>query len=140
MVLVDTSAWIELHRANGDIAVKRAVCGLLDEFEATLCGPVEMEFLGGARPDQRDRLQSWFRVLPYLRNDQKLWRNAARNYSNLRQHGLTVPWNDILIATITLGANCRLYATDQHFSAMAPILGLALYQPGYGGMFAPESD
>lgn len=140
MVLVDTSAWIELHRAQGSLAVKLAVRGLLDEFEATLCGPVELEFLGGAHPRERDRLRAWCNVLPYLRNDQKLWRKAADNYSLLRQQGITVPWNDVLIATLSLEANCRVYSVDAHFDAMAPVLGLALYQPGYGGMFTPENE
>jgi len=140
MVLVDTSAWIELHRRDGDPAVKLAVRGLLDEFEATLCGPVEMEYLGGANPGERDRLQAWCGVLPYLRNDQKIWRKAARNFSLLRQHGITAPWNDVLIATLALEAGCRVYAVDKHFTAMAPIIGLPLYQPGYGGSFNPESN
>jgi predicted nucleic acid-binding protein len=138
MVLVDTSVWIELHRRDGDPGVKLAVRGLLDEFEAALCGPVEMEYLGGARPADRERLQAWCNVLPYLRNDQKIWRKAAANFSLLKQKGLTAPWTDVLIATIALDADCRVYAVDKHFTAMAPILGLRLYQPGYGGMFSPE--
>ena len=140
MVLVDTSAWIEAHRLTGDPAVKLAVRGLLDEFEATLCGPVEMEYLGGAHPEERDRLQAWCSVVPYLRNDQKIWRKAATNFTKLRQQGLTAPWNDVIIATLALNANCRIYAVDRHFTAMAPILGLSLYQPGYGGTFNPESN
>jgi hypothetical protein len=138
MVLVDTSAWIELHRRDGNPAVKFAVRGLLDEFEATLCGPVEMEYLGGARPAERERLQAWCNILPYVRNDQKLWRKAAANFALLKQKGVTAPWNDVLIATIALEADCRVYAVDKHFAAMAPILSLRLYEPGYGGMFNPE--
>ena len=138
MVLVDTSAWIELHRRDGNPAVKLAVRGLLDEYEAALCGPVEMEYLGGARPEDRERLQAWCNVLPYLRSDQKVWRKAARHFSLLRSHGLTAPWNDVLIATIALDHGCRLYAVDKHLEAMAPILGIKWYQPGYGGSFQPE--
>ena len=138
MVLVDTSAWIAMHRRDGDAAVKLAVRGLLDEFEATLCGPVEMEYLGGARPGERERLQAWCAVLPYLRNDQKIWRQGAANFSKLRRNGVTAPWNDVLVATLALGADCRLYACDRHFPGMAEVLGLRLYEPGYGGCFNPE--
>lgn len=132
MVLVDTSAWIEAHRL--------AVRGLLDAFEATLCGPVEMEFLGGARPEERDRLQAWCSVIPYLPNDQRIWRRAATHYSLLRRNGLTVPWNDVLIATLALDADCRVYAVDKHFTAMAPILELKLYTPGFAGTFRPPTE
>jgi predicted nucleic acid-binding protein len=140
MVLVDTSAWIEAHRWQGAPAFKLAVRGLLDAYEATFCGPVEMEFLGGARPQERERLQAWCSVVPYLRNDQKLWRQAAAHFSKLRSGGLTVPWNDLLVATLALTADCRVYAVDAHFTAMAPILGLRLYTPGYGGQFRPEGE
>ncbi len=138
MVLVDTSAWIEMHRRDGNAAVKLAVRGLLDEYEAALCGPVEMEYLGGARPADRERLKAWCNILPYLRNDQKLWRLAGANFARLRAEGLTAPWNDVLIATIALEHDCRVYAVDKHFDAMAPVLGLRLYRAGYGGMFSPD--
>ncbi|MDP3851761.1 MAG: PIN domain-containing protein [Luteolibacter sp.] len=138
LVLVDTSAWIESHRRDGDAAVKLAVRGLLDEFEAALCGPVEMEYLGGARPQERERLQAWCNILPYIRSDQKLWRRAAVNFSLLKSKGVTAPWNDVLIATIALENGCRVYAVDKHFTAMAPLLGFHLYQPGYGGSYNPE--
>lgn len=138
LVIVDTSAWIEAHRSDGSPAVKLAVRGLLDEFEAALCGPVEMEYLGGARPEERERLQAWCNVLPYIRNDQKLWRKAAGNFSLLKKSGITVPWNDVLIATVALENGCRVYAVDKHFTAMAPLLGFHLYQPGYGGSYNPE--
>jgi predicted nucleic acid-binding protein len=140
MVLVDTSAWVEFFRRKGDPAVKLAVRGLLDAFEATLCGPVELEFLGGARPDEKDRIQAWFNILPYLRNDQKIWRKAAETWSKMRAHGTMVPWNDAIIATLALGADCRVYAVDKHFTAMATHLGLRLYTPGYSGMFRPENE
>ena len=140
MVLVDTSVWIEGHRLQGDPSVKLALRGLLDAFEATLCGPAELEFLGGARREERERLRAWCSIVPYLRNDQRLWRKAADHYADLRQHGLTIPWNDALIATLALDADCRVYAVDKHFTAMAPLLGLRLYTPGYAGTFRPEKE
>jgi len=140
MVLVDTSAWVEFFRHQGDLAVKLAVRNLLQEFEATLCGPVELEFLGGALPHERKLIQAWFNILPYARNDQKIWRKAADLYSRMRSKGTTVPWNDALIASVSLEQDCRIYAVDKHFTAMAPVLGLSLYQPGYGGTYNPESN
>lgn len=138
LVLVDTSAWIELHRRDGSPAVKLAVRALLDEFAAALCGPVEMEYLGGARSAERERLQAWCNVLPYIRSDQKLWRKAAANFSLLKSNGITAPWNDVLIATIAVDAECRVYAVDKHFTAMAPVLRFPIYQPGYGGRYNPD--
>lgn len=138
MVLIDTSAWIEFFRRDGDPAVKLAMKALVEELEATLCGPVEMEFLGGVRPKERRRIQSRFDILPYLTNDQKIWREAATQFAVLRKKGVTVPWNDVLIATLALRCDCRIYAVDQHFESMSQHLGLRLYTPGFNGSFAPE--
>ena len=139
MVIVDTSAWIEFFRRDGSPAVKLAMKTLIEELEATLCGPVEMEFLGGARHHERPRIQSRFEILPYLSNDQKLWREAADHYATLRSVGVTLPWNDALIAAIALREDCRVYAIDSHFESMAQHLGLRLYTPGHNGSFVPES-
>lgn len=89
MVIVDTSAWIEFFRRDGKLQVKLAVKALLEEYEATLCGPVEMEFLGGAYAREREKLKKWFDVIPYLPNDQKLWRKASETYATLRAKGVT---------------------------------------------------
>jgi predicted nucleic acid-binding protein len=138
MVIVDTSVWIEASRRDGKQDVKLALHGLLDAYEATLCGPVEMEFLGGARVEEKARLQAWCNILPYYRCDQKIWRKAATNFSTLRSRGVAAPWNDVLIATISREADCRIYASDRHFELMAPILHLTLYQPGYMGGYSPD--
>lgn len=138
MVIVDTSAWITFFRRDGDAFTKLAVKGLIDEYEATLCGPVEMEFLGGAFPHEREKIQAWFDIIPYLPNDQKIWRKASTVYADLRKVGVTAPWNDVLIATMTMEAGCRVYSVDKHFDLMAKHLPLFQYEPGYNGGFAPE--
>ena len=139
MVLIDTSAWIEFFRRDGNPVVKLAMKALVEELEATLCGPVEMEFLGGARAHERARIQSRFDILPYLSNDQKIWRQAATNYAALRAEGVTVPWNDVIIASLAIREGCRTYAVDQHFEWMGKHLGLRLYKPSYNGSFRPEA-
>lgn len=139
MVIVDTSAWIEFFRRDGDPGVKLAMKALVEELEATLCGPVEMEFLGGARPHERGRIQSRFDILPYLNNDQKLWREAATTYAKLRGAGATLPWNDVLIATLALQQDLRLYSVDPHFELMSRYLKLRLYRPGYNGSFQADA-
>ena len=138
MVIIDTSAWVEFFRRDGDPRVKLAVKGLLDAFEGALCGPVEMEFLGGARPGEMKAIKTWFDIAPYARNNQEIWRMAATNFSKLKAAGFTIPWNDILIASIAIEKKVTVYAHDKHFPVMAEHLGLRLYTPGYNGMFNPD--
>ena len=140
MVIIDTSAWVEFFRRDGDPHVKLAVKGLLDAYQCALCGPVELEFLGGARPHEVPRIRAGFDILPYVRSDDKLWRLAAANYGKLRTAGHTMPWNDVLIATLALRRNFSVYAHDKHFHIMAELLGLVLYRPGYNGMFNSDYE
>jgi len=58
----------------------------------------------------------------------------------LRSKGLTVPWLDVLIATIAIHDGVRLYATDAHFHEIAKHSGLLIYRPGYGGSFNDSDD
>jgi predicted nucleic acid-binding protein len=137
MVLVDSSAWIEAARRNGDLACKVAIEALLDEDEAALTGPVRLEVLGGARPDDRKRLQGYLSLLPFFPVEEIDWQAAIGNGWTLRDRGLAIPWNDLLVATLALRLRFRVYARDRHFDDIGPVLGLDLYAPGPGGSFAP---
>lgn len=139
-VLVDSSVWIELFRPTGDGGMKLAMTHLALRKQAALCGPVVMELVAGTTAPALPKLQRRLSQFAYLREPDEIWTQAGGNHRRLRTAGITVPWNDILIATLALMADCRLYSADSHFSRMAPILGLKLYTPGPGGTFVPESS
>lgn len=138
MVLVDSSAWIEALRRNGDLRVKLAVEGLLDAYEALWCSPLRLEVLGGAREDERTRLGHHFSVIPCRPVREDDWERAVSLSWRLRDGGLTVPWLDVLVASVALQDGVRVYAIDAHFPEIAKRAGLRLYVPGYGGAFVPE--
>ena len=139
MVLVDSSVWIEAARRQGDLACKVALESLLEEYEAALCSPVRLEVLGGARKEERSRLAAGFAVIPYVPVTEPTWNLALENAWRLRDAGLQAPWNDVLIASVSIEHGCRVYARDKHFDLMAQTIGIRPYQPGYGGSFAPDS-
>ncbi len=135
MVLVDSSIWIEAARREGDINCKVGLEGLLEAAEATFCGPIRTEVLGGARAQDRKRMSAYFDCIPYKAIDDSAWDRAKECAWLLRDAGHTVPWNDILIGSLSLRWECRVYAKDAHFEAMAQVLKIRLYSPGYGGMY-----
>src|SRR5436190_18147522 len=102
MVLVDSSIWIEAARRDGDLKAKVGLESLLGEYEAVLCAPVRLEVLGGARKLERERLEHGFSCLPYLQVLDKDWQAAVSHAWKLRDAGLSVPWNDVLIATLAV--------------------------------------
>ncbi len=138
MVLVDSCIWIEAAKREGDLKVKLALEELLSEGEAAVCGPVKLEILGAVRQDRRQSFARRMQVVPYFPMPDDLWENAVRLSWRLRDGGLTVPWNDILITALGLERKLRVYSIDGHFASIAKICGLTLYEPGYGGQFVPE--
>jgi predicted nucleic acid-binding protein len=138
MVLVDSSIWIEAARRQGDLACKVGLEGLLEVAEAMTCGPVRLEVLGGARVEDRTRLSAYFDCIPYQAMDDQAWDSAKDCAWRLRDKGHSIPWNDILIASLSLRWSCRVYARDQHFEIMHDILAIRLYRPGYGGSYNPQ--
>ena len=138
MVLVDSSVWIEALRRNGRLDIKLAVEGLLEVYEAQWCTPVRLEVLGGARAEERRRLGQHFSVIPYRSCNEQDWDRAIALAWKIRDKGLTVPWLDVVIASLAIQDGIRLFAIDEHFKMIGDIAGLALYEPGYGGMFQEE--
>jgi predicted nucleic acid-binding protein len=139
MVLVDSSAWIEALRRNGDLRVKLAIEGLLDAYEAQWCTPIRLEVLGGARKEERMRLGHWFSVIPYRSVREEDWERAIALAWRMRDGGLTVPWVDVVIAAVALRDQVRVYAVDAHFLEVSKLTGLTLYEPGYGGKYQDEA-
>jgi predicted nucleic acid-binding protein len=139
MVLVDSSVWIVALRRDGDLHVKVALENLLEEYEAAWCGPVKLEVLGGARRQDRRKLEGHFECIPYFQMEDTAWNAAKQNAWRLRDRGCNPPWNDILIATLSVLAECRIYSVDKHFEQMYQSgMGIVLYQPGYGGAYNPK--
>lgn len=138
MVLVDSCIWIESARAQGQLIVKLALRGLLEEDEACFCGPIKLEILGALRAELREKFSSQMELVPYISIAEAQWDDAVKFSWHLRNRGITAPWNDILIASVALKRNVRLYSIDAHFEAISRVSGLALYQPGYNGAFNPE--
>jgi predicted nucleic acid-binding protein len=139
MVLVDSSIWIEASRRDGDLGAKVALEALLEEYEAATTNPVLLEVLGGARKEERKRMSDYFAIIPHIQADANDWEKAISFVWLLRDQGIAAPWNDILIATIALRRDIRVFARDKHFDAMANMMGLTLYRPGLGGTYSPEN-
>lgn len=139
MVLVDSSVWIEALRREGRLDVKLALEALLDEYEAAWCGPVKLEVLGGARKEDRSTLEEYFSSIPYYTMTDAGWDSAKALAWRLRDKGCNAPWNDILIASLSRQAGCRIYSVDKHFDLMYEAgAGIVLYEPGYGGKYEPN--
>ena len=135
MVLVDSSVWIELFRRDGDLLTKIAMESLLEEGQATYCGIVKLEVLGGAQGKERVVIANLFSLIPYLSQKELVWEKAVNLQWASKAKGLSVPWSDALIATLAHLNQFRVYARDKHFVALAEAGFITLYEPGPGGAY-----
>ena len=112
MVLVDSSVWIEALRRQGDLAVKVALEALLEADGAIISGPILLEVLGGSRQRDRKRLLGYFGSIPYRAVPDTAWLRAMRLSWQVRDRGVTVPWNDLLIGSLGLISEPRTWADN----------------------------
>ena len=136
MVLVDSSVWIEALRRQGDLATKVALEALLEVDGAVVSGPILLEVIGGCRLADRKRLTEYFGSVPCRRVPDEVWWQAMRLSWRLRDEGITVPWNDLLIGSLGLIWNLRVFAVDRHFDMLESRARVRRDRPGPGGTYA----
>jgi hypothetical protein len=122
MILVDSSAWIELFRDTGH-PVHRALRQHLDaRAPLAVTEVVVMELLAGATTDRdRDRLKQRLLALPLLRtHGLPDFETAADLYRRCRRRGGTVrKLIDCLIAAVAIRERATLLHNDRDFDVLA---------------------
>ena len=126
MKLVDTSAWVEFLRRKGDPGVKHAVARLIQaEMTAYTC-PIRFELLSGVRSEEEADLEQAFDFSLHLPFEPGDWVKAASLERQMRDKGLTIPRNDLFVATVAIRADLPVLCRDTHFDSMRKILGQRL--------------
>ncbi len=115
MTLIDTSAWVEFLRRAGNPDVKGRVASYLDAGQAAVCGPIEFELLTGARPAETADIRTAMTFCTMLEFSSICWRRAAELERTLRGSGITVPRDDIFVASAALVYDTPVYCRDTHF-------------------------
>jgi len=62
-------------------------------------------------------------ALPHLEMTRELWISAGQLSATLRKSGHTLPFSDVIIATLAMNHTCSVLTVDRHF---AEIPGLKL--------------
>ena len=119
MTLVDSSAWIEFLRDTGSPVCQR-VENLLDT-DITICDPIRMEILAGARDDRHlsdlRRLIARARILP---TRPAHYEEAASLYRVCRRGGETArKLVDCLIASIAIRADVPILHCDADYDVLS---------------------
>jgi predicted nucleic acid-binding protein len=119
MVLVDTSSWIHMLRADGDATVRARVEALLCNGTACWCPMIRLELWNGAR-GERDKkaLRDFEQRLPELPIGDEVWKLAYSLAQKARARGATAPGSDVLIAACARFHDVLLEHADSDFDRL----------------------
>jgi hypothetical protein len=119
-VLVDTSAWIEALRPQGDERVRREVRSAVEDGDAAFCDLVLLELWNGSGGEaERSYLSALERELQCLPTTAEVWRHGRELAIRCRGAGLSVPATDLLIAACASHHGVTLLHRDRHFDQIA---------------------
>jgi predicted nucleic acid-binding protein len=119
MVLVDTSSWIHMLRADGDKVVSARVEALLETGSACWCPMVRLELWNGARGDRdKKALRDFEHRLPELPITEEVWTLAYSLAQKARAAGATTPATDILIAACAQFHDVAIEHADSDFDRL----------------------
>ena len=122
MKLVDTSAWIESLRPDGNRVTGDRVRALLLSGDAAWCAMVKLELWNGARGDHEKRvLRDMEDHIIELEMTAAVWTRAFDLARKARSAGLTVPATDILIASCARHHGVALEHMDGHYDGLAKL-------------------
>lgn len=129
-VLIDTSAWIEALREDGDPEMRETVRSATAAGKAVLCDLVRLELWNGAQGATEQRLlRDLERELECVPTSERVWEAACDLARACRRRGLTLPATDLLIAACAEQHGLALLHTDSHFDQLSG----GRIDPGEGG-------
>ena len=121
--LVDTSAWIETLRNDGDPDLRARIFKLTTEGESVLCDMVLLELWNGARGVAEHRMLRDLRnELEIVPTTAEVWDLASDLAQQCRRSGFTIPATDLLIAACAKHHNLQLVHVDHHFDQIAQFM------------------
>ncbi|HXQ81127.1 MAG TPA: PIN domain-containing protein [Opitutaceae bacterium] len=123
MKLVDSSAWVEFLRRKGNSAVKQEVARLLEADLAAYTCPIRFELLSGVKADEEADLDEAFRFSHHVPFETDDWREAALLERQLRREGVTIPRDDLFVATVAIRTGLVIACRDVHFDRIRRVVG-----------------
>ncbi len=125
MILADSNIIIDFWRSPDEAAAR-----IFSTEDVAICGVIKAELLHGARNDQDyNRVLLALSDFPNIDMREQDWDSLGRYLFVLRTHGITVPFQDAIIAVLAISNQASIWTNDKHFLLMKSVLPeLKLYQ------------
>ncbi|RJQ60860.1 MAG: PIN domain nuclease [Desulfobacteraceae bacterium] len=125
-IIADTSVWIEFFRDEKS-SISIHLQELLRSGRVALTGMVLAEILQGVKGlREAAMVQKSLEPLVFMEMNREMWQRAGEVSASLRRKGITIPLSDILIASVALNQDCKVFTTDPHFDS---IPGVRVHKP-----------
>ena len=111
MILVDSNVFIEFWKNPLDNQKKVFLYN-----EIAICGVIKSELLRGTSSEKQFR--EVFNALDcfnYLFFEESDWSELVKLFVDLRKNGISIPFQDGMIAYLAIKNNCKLWTNDKHF-------------------------
>ena len=119
-VIIDTSAWIESFRPQGDKELGHFVKDLIIKGKVLLPGIIITELLRGAKSKREfSQLKELLKGLTYLPVPEAFWEKLSEFSFGLFRKGIVVPLTDTYIALLCIENQASLLHRDKHFDMIA---------------------
>ena len=120
-VLVDTSIWIEYFN-KPDSNAGKSLENLLKKGRVFLTGIILTELLQGAKIEKEfESILESMLALPFLETTINTWIQSGRISFALRKKGIIIPTTDLIIASLSLENNCKIFTLDLHYNKIPRI-------------------
>jgi predicted nucleic acid-binding protein len=117
-LLPDTCAWIDFFRGS-QTPLAQPLERALVQGEVATCGVVLYELVQGIKKSEEETLVlNALQAVAHLEMSADLWIKAGRLSADLRRKGQTVPFSDLLIATLALEYGLSVLTVDAHFDVI----------------------
>ena len=120
MKLIDSSAWIEYYRKDGNSEYKASISDAIQNNTAAVNGIIQLEILVFTKTQSEyDEIFSDFSALHNLELNDSVFQKASEIGFDLRRKGITIPAADLIIAASAMFTNSELIHFDKHFTYIA---------------------
>lgn len=124
MILIDTNILIDLYDLSSP-----EISSVFQNSDIALCGIAQAEFLHGTKSDAEVAwMQELVGSLEYIDISHSDWESIGLFLRTLREHGLSVPFTDAVIAYLAIKHDCKVWTNDKHFELIQKVMPrLALF-------------
>ena len=118
MILADTNIIIEFWKRPDQETTE-----IFKNNEIGICPVIKIELIYGARDiKEKAKIEDALSELHMLPIDEETWDLFGDILFKLKKSGVTVPFQDALIATVAVINDCLLWTNDKHFRMIGGVI------------------